>query len=227
MSDSVDITPQLLKLSTHQQSLYIVLHAKGAILGTIYHGALSVFQEEGNPDRLALTAHGLRELMEKIPRYLDLPQEKSSSNMLGKVRGLQDSWRDTVEKTNCLKDGRWSGTVDKFLERFLKRTHEFFQWVEDNRPKRKQSAATVLRKLDPLPYALPEAIEKLRVNEWECIHDYFEKVAHHNGVVAVEEFTGWLASLERFLLDRLIPRTFEDHAKIDEIIEEGEKNAEP
>ena len=222
MSDLVDTSPQLLQLSGHQQTLYGALHAKGVMLGIMYHGALSVFQETGNPDRLALAAHGLRELMEKIPRYLDLPQEKSSSNMLGEVRGLHDSWRDTVTKTNCLKDGRWSGAVDKFLERFLKRSQEFFQWVEDNRPKRKQYAAAVLRTLDPLPYPLPYAIEKLRVNEWECIHDYFEKVSHHNGVVTIEEFTSWLANLERFLLDCLVPRTFEDHVKIDEIIEEGE-----
>lgn len=227
MDESVDTSPQLLQLSGNQLTLYGALHAKGAILGTVYHGALSVLQQGGNPDRLALAAHGLRELMEKIPRYLDIPQEKPLPNMLEKVRNLHESWLDTVKRSNCLKGDRWNGAVDKYLEKFLKRTHDFFQWVQDSRPKRKQAAAAVLRKLDPLPFALPKAIEELRVNEWEYIHNYFERVSHHNGIAAIEEFTGWLTTLERFLLERLIPRTFEDHARIDKIIEEGEKNAEP
>ena len=53
------------------------------------------------------------------------------------------------------------------------------------------------------------------------------KASHHNLSTTSEEFWSWVSALEYFLLDRLIPRTFEDHAKIDEIIKEGEGNAQP
>jgi hypothetical protein len=226
MDDPVDTSPQLLQLTGNQQALYGALQVKAATLATIYHGALSVFQDPGNPDRLALAAHGLRELMEKIPRYLDLPKEEPSSNMTGQVRALHKSWRDTVEKTICLTDGCWNGPIDTFLERFLQRVCDFFLWVDSARPPRRQAVTAALRKLDPLPYPLPEPIEKLRLKEWEFIHNYFEKVSHHNGTATVDEFSRWLVNLERFLLDHLIPRTFEDHARIDEIIDESDSNAE-
>jgi hypothetical protein len=226
MDDSVDAAPQLLQLTGNQQALYGALQVKATILATIYHGALSVLQDGGNPDRLALAAHGLRELMEKIPRYLDLPREEPSSNMTVQVRALQETWRDTVEKTICLSDRCWNGPIDTFLERFLQRVRDFFLWVDSARPPRRQAVTAALRKLDPLPHPLPEPIEKLRVKEWEFIHNYFEKVSHHNGTVTFDEFSRWLANLEKFLLDNLIPRTFEDHARIDEIIDEGDNDAE-
>lgn len=119
-----------------------------------------------------------------------------------------------------------SGDIDIALENFLKKVHEFFAWIKIDRPTRKQSAANVLRKLDLLNRPLPKVIENLRVDEWEEIHNYFQGVSHHNLSATIEDFESWCATLEAFLLDRLIPRTFEDHTKIDEIIREGEGNAD-
>ena len=54
----------------------------------MYLGALMVFDQGGNPDRLALAAHSFRELMEKLPRYIDVPAESSPSS--AKLEGLRE-----------------------------------------------------------------------------------------------------------------------------------------
>jgi len=224
--DNIDSTSTPLQLSGPQTALYGALLKEDEALGCMYYGALSVFHQSSNPDRIPLAAHGLRELMEKLPRYQDVPKEAKRVTLKDKVQSLRQNWHRVVKNSGCHKEGAWSGHIDKFLKTFLDKTHEFFAWLEQQQPTRKQSAAKILRGFDLLKRPLPEPIEKLRVDEWEKIHDYFELVSHHNNTAIPEEFASWLLVLEQFLLDRLIPRTFEDHARIDEIIREGEGNAE-
>ena len=85
--------------------------------------------------------------------------------------------------------------------------------------------AGVLQALDPIRSPLPQPLEELRVDEWDEIRRYFIVVAHHNLQTNPENFKSRLAALEKFLLDRFCPRTFEDHDLIDSIIKEGEQNA--
>ena len=98
-------------------------------------------------DRMALAAHGLRELMEKLPRFHDLPKETKPTAMTAMVRVLTASWGNAVGKSNCHSNGIWSGEIDRALERFLKKAQEFFGWIEKERPTRKQAAARILRNL--------------------------------------------------------------------------------
>jgi exoribonuclease II len=83
----------------------------------------------------------------------------------------------------------------------------------------------MLQQLDEPNRYLPPAIADLRIDEWDKIRDYFVNVAHHSREATNEEFAGWQDTLERFLLDRLKPRTFVDFDMIDEIIREGENDA--
>ncbi len=87
------------------------------------------------------------------------------------------------------------------------------------------SEAKVLRSLDPQGLSLPTPIEQLRIEEWEQCRDYFERVSHHDILPLREDLLLWITTLERFLLDRLRPRTFEDFTAIDRIIDEGEADA--
>jgi len=60
------LTEGLSRLSGSQRTLYEALASKDPRLARMYLGALSVLDRQGNPDRLALASHGLRELMEKM-----------------------------------------------------------------------------------------------------------------------------------------------------------------
>jgi len=214
---------EVLMLSGQQQALYAALVEKERRLASMYHGALAVFGQRDNPDRLALAAHGLRELMEKLPRYLNLPTD-TQPKLAEKLRTLNQSWDRTVGKSKCHEDGKWNGEIDGTLGDILLEIAAFFAWVNEQVPKRKESTARILRTLDALGRALPAPIEALRTEQWDLIHRFFISVGHHQRSTSDEEFTTWLSALERFLLDQLTPQTFEDHAKIDAIINEGEGN---
>ena len=63
------------------------------------------------------------------------------------------------------------------------------------------------------------------MEKWERIRDFFVAVCHHNKQAEEGEFGQYLDELERFLLDRVRPRTFDDFSAIDRLIEEGESDA--
>ena len=225
--------PKPAELSGHQLALHNALAKKNKLLAAMYLGALSVYQQSINPDRLALTAHDLRELMEKLPRHLDIPVAtqpvtvKKQPSLIDKVKALVQGWKKAKRNSNCFGNPLWSGKIDGPLQRYLVRLEEFSLWVETNRPTRKQQTGKVIRRLDPQSRPLPPTIEDLRIEEWDQCHDYFEGVSHHNRDATVEEFVRWLDVLESFLLDRLCPRTYDDRSIIDKIIREGEADAKP
>lgn len=225
--------PKPVELSGQQLVLYKALVKKNQLVAKMYLGALSVYQQNINPDRLALTAHGLRELMEKLPRHLDMPLAAQPSvvtkrpSMKEKVKALLQDWKKAKKNSKCFDKQSWSGEIDGHLQKYLTQSEEFSQWVEADHPTRKQQTGKVLRRLDPQSRPLPPTIEDLRIKEWDQCHDYLEGVSHHNPDAMPEEFGRWLDVLEGFLLDSLCPRTYDDRSTIDEIIREGEPDAKP
>jgi hypothetical protein len=114
-------------------------------------------------------------------------------------------------------------TGEPVPDRFLEQLEGFFDWFAADRPARRQRAAALLRELDPGTGTLPAPIESLRVEEWRECTTFFVRAAHH-GPCTEEEFRQWLDVFERFLLDRLVPRTFDNADQLDALIEEGEAN---
>lgn len=218
--------PKPLKLSGPQQALYEALGVKDQRLANMYLGALKVLADTDNPDRLAQASHSLRELLEKLPRHLDVPVRTKRYRLRDKIQNLRRGWHGVMKHSDWPGNPAWSGTINAPLRGFLKKAQGFFAWFEVEYPTRKEQTAKVLRSLDPLGRPLPVPIERLRVEEWDRCHRYFEGVGHHNFVPSPEDFDLWLFSLERFLMDQLCPRTFEDHSHLDQIITEGEANAE-
>ncbi len=108
----------------------------------------------------------------------------------------------------------------------MRKALEFFAWFEVEHPTRNQRITKILRGLDHLKTPRPKPIEELRIEEWDRCHEYFELVSHHTHTTTFEDFVSWFTALECFLLDRLRPRTFDDHTELDKIIKEGEANAQ-
>ena len=215
-----------LQMSGRQRALYEALLENDGRLANMYLGALKVSIDGSNPDHFSLGAHGIRELMEKIPAYLDLKVNNPypTESLKAKVYELEKEW-DKIKKYITQGGMLNSSKQPSALRKFLKKCVEFFCWCQEFHPKRKEEIAGVLRSLDPKGKPLPHPIEKLRVDEWDKIRDYFIDVAHHRIQVIQNDFDSWLEALETFLLDRFHPRTFKDHALIDSIIREGERNA--
>lgn len=228
--ESPEPRPPTLELNGQQHALYSAVLRKHALLAQIYLGGVYALASD-NPDRHAVAAHCFRELMEKVRRYIPAPlpvpdkTSKDLPNMTVKVRELQSLWNKTKKASKSFSNNAWSGALDSPLGKFLIRTETFFQWVEQERPARKQQTAAVLRRLDPQGHALPAPIENLRIQEWEHYDEFFQDVAHHRINVEEAELLRYIDLIEQFLLDRLVPRTFDDYKVIDEIIKEGETDA--
>lgn len=205
-----------------QQSLYQALIARSSELGSIYIGALMTLERRDNPDRLAQAAHGLRELMEKLPKYLDFPIQKKSPSLKEKVRDLSQRRDSVIKNSNSHTGSGWRGEIDNHLQKFLTKSDEFFEWFEGEYPTRRQRTVRLLRQLDPSAIPLPEPLETPNIEQWDKCHDHFQGVSHHSLSGVEEEFRSQLLGLERLLLDRLAPQTSEDFAMIDELISEVE-----
>jgi hypothetical protein len=212
-------------MSVQQLALHEALEERAADLARMYVGALIVLSNPDNPDQLPQAAHSLRELMEKIPRYIAVETRASRESLRVKVRELEDRWNNTVENSACYDEGNWNGSIDRHLRRLLQRLQQFFDWFDQHHPRRRTETATVLRQLDGSGRTLPARLEDLEVEGWLAIRDYFQAVAHHGRQPPEEDFRAWMDALERFLLDRLRPRTFADFDAIDDIIQEGEGDA--
>jgi len=192
----------------------------------MYIGALTVLNETSNLDRFAQSAHSLRELMEKLPRLLDVPLEAQKENLKSKVREIENAYLNTQKQTHCftVMNG-WDGYIDGHLRKFLSDLKGFFDWFGSHHPRRRDEFHHFLTCLDGSGRDLPKPLASLNVDDWDKKRDFFQSVAHHRKIVNEQEFLQCMDALERFLLDRLEPRTFDDFAEIDALIEEGGNNA--
>jgi hypothetical protein len=210
-------------LGKRQRELVSALNEKDSRLADMYLGVLWVRSHPSNPDGVAHAAHGMRELMEKLPIYLNFPLRQSNVSLTEKVNELESAWSKGCD-SSCLKTG-WSGNIDAPLRKFLDSVASFFDWYVVSRPKRKERTAKVLRSLDLAGVALPEAVERIQIDEWHDMHGYFQGVAHHNNGAPTREFENYLQGFEVFILDRLRPKIFDDQAKLQNLIEEAEGGA--
>jgi hypothetical protein len=206
------------ELSVQQRAVLAVLTARSERLGAMYLGAQFVLRQHDNPDRISLAAHGMREVMEKLYVYIDVPVPAKPPSMKSKVQALRREW------VRVAGEAKQAAEISGQLRRFLVETREFFDWFDHDHPTRLQRVVAILRRLDPSGQSLPSLIEDQRAGVWKTRHEFFDRVAHH-GECSEEEFEASADVVERLLLDHLRPRTFDDFASIDAIIEEGEKDA--
>ena len=151
-------------------------------LATYYEGALSVLAHTINPDRLSLAAHGIREIMDKLARFIDLPVEASHTTLGTKANNLRHNWERLRKRTHCLQDGQWVGEIDPAMSRFMQRVDDFFGWMIEQRPRKTEATAKVLRELDPLD--LPDPIVNQSAKSYLAMRGYFLDVAHHRDSAA-------------------------------------------
>jgi len=227
-SNSSDIPKPAIRadLSGQQRTLMRALDERDPGLSAIYLGAIMVLVDTSNPDRLPQCAHSVRELMEKLPERLDVPTQAQKESLKVKVREIEDAYVGAQQKTSCFSsvDG-WSGTIDVPLKKLLSKIGGFFDWFSTHHPRRRDELHGVLTRLDGSGRELPKPLASLNVDAWDKKRDYFQSVAHHRLNTDEQEFRRWMDALERFLLDRLAPRTFDDFAEIDTIIGEGRRDA--
>jgi len=197
-----------------RKTLFEALHQRDSVSAVIYVGAIRVWADVANPDRLALAAHGMREMMDRMSNFLDVPH-RGQARMSDKVSELHQTWKKARSKLEAKQP-----LPDSVLKKFV----GFFDWYETDRPKRRERTGVLIRKMDPAGRPLPSPIEDLRVDEWMLCHNFFTDCAHHRQY-SDEEFETWLDTLERFLLSLIRSRHFDNADALDALISEVEGDA--
>jgi hypothetical protein len=206
-----------------QQLIRGSLVQKSQELADLYEAALRVYSDRGNPARLILAAHSIRELAGGLPNAFDLPIPVDPGLITDRVNALEPIWNNAT-KSGCHQQGAWTGDIDGPLRKLLQKLHEFFEWLKENRPKRRLVAAQMFRDADPSGMPLPETLEQTRVQKWLELRRYFSNAAHGESTTE-DEFAANVETLEKILLDSLYRQPSEDLTAIDRILEEEATDA--
>ena len=154
--------------------------------------------------------------------FLGLRADALNDRMGDRIQKAEQAWDKAVKRSVCRDGQSWSGDIDDPLAKALAAIGEFFEWRKASRPKRNEDLAQTVRRLDASGKKLPEELEALVVAQWGKTRDYFVKICHYDFVVDETEFFAYLDALERFMIDRLRPRTFANFDAIDALLEEAD-----
>jgi hypothetical protein len=215
--------PVGLELTGQQRTLLEALREIDQRLGEMYLGALAVLQQPFNSERFAQAAHTLRIMIDRLPTSLGLATEARGERLGDRLQKPERAWKNVLENSSCFDGKGWSGAIDDPLARALAVLQEFFAWKEEHRPRRLDELTHILRRLDASGRRLPEKLEVLVVDQLQVTRDYFVDVCHHRISVEEAEYFAYLDAFERFILDRLRPRTFADFDAVDVILEEADR----
>jgi hypothetical protein len=216
--------PNQFTLTPPQRTLHDALAAKGGNLASIYFGALHVLTSAANPERFSQSAQSFRELIQRLWVEYDPTSKKKDMSLKDKAKQLEESWSKIRKRNGKTVEAAQMTTAE--IDGFFVRLDDFFAWNAQFLPRRGEQASRAIANMDPMLGKLPTTIMSLRVKESQTLRDYFEKVAHHNYRPASDsEFQSYVTALEKFLLERLRPRTGENFAEIQKLIQEGEASA--
>lgn len=210
-------------LSREQQRLHGALCERDEQLGAMYLGGLRVLHDQTNPDRVAQSAHSMRELMEKIGET-ELPTAEGGStrNMKNEVFNLRDALAKAKRNSaGYSESGDWTGPFDGHLYRFLKKLSDFFDWVDSDRRSRRAQFQQTLVHLDPSGRALAKPLRDRRYRAWREMWDFFQHTSHHRASPGIDEYRRRIEELAVFLASVLVPRTFDDLDAIDALLKES------
>ena len=194
-------------------------------LADIYWGAIIVLDGHDNPERLAMSAHSLRELQDRLPRILAVPEASDRMKLEDVFPGVADKWESMRGGTDCRTDsGEWQGEIDTRLGKFLRWFDDFVRKFRERNVRMERVSRAALGRLDPGLETVPTETGDEAVRIWLEVRKTFVGFAHHN-LLDEAALVDALVRFEALLGDRLYPKTFEKQAQIDSIIREAEVDA--
>lgn len=202
-------------------------------MANLYYGAYVVLADENNPERISQSAHSLRELLDKMPRWWDgapvLQRGRNTVNMKSKLNDIQKPWKQANETytENGILD--WNGDVKPELIIFLYEFEKFQNWVINERPKRSEEVRSFLATESQLPEHVPdrEEAEKERIKRWVKLYGILSNISHHGE--STTDYSDIQNRFEEYLTNEVLfdiqPTTFKDIRLLDDLIKEGEADA--
>jgi hypothetical protein len=100
---------QLVQFIDRQLKIVGALSERGGAFdfAAMFRGAIMARSQEDNPLHFILAAHGIRELMEKLPSSFNVP--KSDPGLKDQVRSLNETWMKVHAHENWTEVDCWTG----------------------------------------------------------------------------------------------------------------------
>jgi len=231
MEDKDDINQIIssqIQFDERRRDILSALQRTNMIMAKMYEGAIVVLQYSDIPNRIHLSAHSIRELIEKMPQYSNLPKISKPRTANDLLKSLKVEW-DSFYNNNTNWDSgiEWFDGIKNQAIKLLRKFSDTFNSNEDALLTKKDRIRIQLRvlnehnSLDPIP--------KKMEDEWidvikEC-DDYFTNVCHHKPTSA-DRFIVNLTNLELVLHAVLVSdRTHENRLKMLDIIRSVDNEA--
>jgi hypothetical protein len=211
---------QPVQFSDRQLMIIGALSERGGAFdyAAMLRGAIMARGMTDNPLCFVLAAHGIRELMEKLPSSFSVPT--GDPGLKEQIRVLSGTWEKVRAHEQWSEVDNWTGLCAGPLANLVKQLKPFFERFSADFPTRKRKIAVFFTEADPKKTPLPEEVSRARVDAWAGLWDFFDGLSHHRR--ASDEFDLQLDRLESFLVDLLAPETIKDRATINALIAKGE-----
>ncbi len=220
------LDPRNSRTSENRTRLKNVLKTTNHNLGEAYESILNVLNADNIPDNIRMAAFGIRELLNKLPDYINVPFGKKTDKLGMLTDKLKAKWED--QKIEAYLEITWLDFHIERIKNFLIECRGFFQLNDQIHVLRKEKAIATLRTLNTKhsEEKLPEQVEEAIAMQWNAFLDYFNGTLHSEyGSTDKDLFILRLSHLEEFLIGLLEPDVFESMHDIDEIIKSGENDA--
>ncbi|MDE0041460.1 MAG: hypothetical protein OXT74_05455, partial [Candidatus Poribacteria bacterium] len=179
-----------------------------------YLGALYTLHNEQNPDRIAQTAHSLRELVEKLPRVVEGTDAPATSPNFQQKRA--EIYKRILKDKENYPDGWENKQIDGHLDKTFKQVEEY---LESNRqPSRRERMQTAVTTIDPMANRFDRQIREGKRDKLYELWDKLEGIAHHRNKQNIDDLESCLNKLESTIIDLLAPITAQDQNEIQTIL---------
>jgi hypothetical protein len=163
--------------TAEQNELIASLARRNERLAGIYNGGLRVFYQQDNPGRFPLTAHSMRELIEKCPILTGREPSPPGDGMKNRIGPVKEA--HLALKGQGFNQSSPLDAVEGAVRKLLGVLNEFFEWMDENRPRVAKRTAQMLSDLSGPGQALPVDISNAEVARWLAADQYFKRISHH------------------------------------------------
>jgi hypothetical protein len=221
----VEEDPRQAQLGGQQRAFFLAIAEYDGELANWYLGARMTFATPSNPEHLVHAAHSIRELMNNLHKIAGIPIKADAGRLGDKFNEMKTKWEKAKRNSKAFSEEEgWHGEIDGHARRGCEAVDAAIVWAEANRVAWMERHLETIRVLDVSGRPLPSWIEKDFVTQWDTLRDYFIRVAKR-GPTTRDEFEAALDTLERFVLERLKPRTYTEQTTIDALVREAEGSA--
>jgi hypothetical protein len=183
----------------------------------IYMGALRVYGDAVNPDRDALTAHGLRELVEILCRDYGAPLRTPGDSLGQRVNIVQRALQAIRHGSPAFPSGPGDGGLTRSLVTEL---DALFLWVDDYMPNARGKARQAVTSLDVRAATSLTELDR-RAAALTATRLRLTKHAHHSNESTPSDFAELVAEFEALLLD-ILSGPVQDIDELDELLRSGD-----